>query len=204
MLPKYYQKTSNLKEIIKREAISEELDKRLNNKEHSLMLNKRSLNLDIFMFIIGIIFTIISAIYLLPASIITGIISIYSLFCYHADKINISNIYHETTYLTNLKTLNNASLAKLRQNNELSSNYILEAKVAFSTKDKEAYLLNLEKQLLLITYYTKHKNKLMNLYLNNNLKIYLNTKNYTEEDILFIMDLINKDLTSSPKLALTK
>ena len=133
----------------------------------------------------------------IPIVVLGLIFNGFTFFSLYQDKIQDKSNNKELDYLKDIYKNNNLALDKLRNTNKLTSNYVLDEEVEFRKEDKEYYLLNLEKKLLLITYFNKHKNKLRKLYLNSMLEYYLSNHNYNGEDIIFIEELIQEDLEKS-------
>lgn len=190
MLKKYYQETTNLKEIIKLEEINNELTNSLTKLKSTIEINKKSLFLDLSVLILGVILTILTINLYIPLSLLMGAISIFSLYSYFQDKNNDKCLNKEMVYLENLQKQNSEELEKLKREDIPTNNYVVDEEIDFTKKDKERFLLELEKKLLLIRFFNKHQNKLSQLELNNTLEDYLKRKNYSNEDISFIKELM--------------
>lgn len=200
MFNKYYRKSTNLKEIIKEEAINKELLTKINTLENNLSINKRAIFLDKFMFIISILALIVTINISLLMALLSIILSLYTALCYHEDKTKDLSNKKELEYLKKIYHDNNQNLDYLRNNNHETNNYVLDREVEYSKQEQEKYFLNLEKKLLIITYFTKHKNKLIKYYLNNNLNNYLLNKGYNSEDIDTFYELVLNEINNKTRI----
>ena len=195
MFNKYYRKSTNLKEIINKELLT-----KINTLENNLSINKRAIFLDKFMFIISILALIVTINISLLMALLSIILSLYTALCYHEDKTKDLSNKKELEYLKKIYHDNNQNLDYLRNNNHETNNYVLDREVEYSKQEQEKYFLNLEKKLLIITYFTKHKNKLIKYYLNNNLNNYLLNKGYNSEDIDTFYELVLNEINNKTRI----
>ena len=190
MLKKYYQETTNLKEITRLEGVNQELTNSLTKLKSTIEINKRALFLDLFVLIVGIIATVISLGVDIPLCLLMGAISIFAFGSYLKDKNNDKCLKKEVIFVEDMQKQSSEELDKLKKEDVPTNNYVVDEEIEFTKKDKERFLLELEKKLLLIRFFNKHKNKLFQLELNNTLDEYLIKKNYSNEDISFIKELM--------------
>ena len=198
MYDKYYEQSTNLEEIIAEENIISKLDETINTLKNKLVLNKRTIFLDKWGVIIFTISTIISILLNLSILKVFLIAILNTFFCYslYTDKGEDIKNDDELKFLEAIKEEQTSKLIELKKSDIKTNEYIKENTI--NAKEKlERFLLELKKKLLVLKFFSKNKAKLIKLSNNNLLDKYLISKNYSNEDIIFIKELLAKELTAN-------